>query len=448
MARSPAFETPLSGLEEAQYRRWKASYAPEDSGEDYDYRGAFKAGAGPDYLTGHWPDTFKKPNHPTFSNQSVYAPPAPERAGSWVGERYIPPGASRTSYDPVLEAHAPQSGGLYPSWWDAEAEKGQSVPAQVADFIFGPEWAFQRRKAEATPPWSAERWRFGGNTLFPFLMMGGGGALSATRPRPTLPRIELPPGPIKPYNPDVFVPGKPFDPETFVTEPPSNVWGENLPVKPGSWGNINDRKYSGPLQGQEWADLYATPDVDFTVKPRFSQEPSNMTPEERKLFEDLNSGRISPEEHAAEMRGEFDILPPPSPSKARDPTEIRRDLLENNPTEYWKLYSRGLLPGNKNTQMWGNTAFDIENWNFAPRSQVPPPYDYKSPLKITPEDNLPLPPATDITPPDDRMWWYKQPRPPFLSEVIPQMNFTPQTDWMQQLYQSQLYPDELNWRVA
>lgn len=89
--------TILSPDEEDQfYRSWRPQYVPvdkngvPDSGVDYDYQGAFAAGLKPN-ADQHWPDTFKKPNHPTFSNQSQYAPLAPERAGSWNGEQYVPP---------------------------------------------------------------------------------------------------------------------------------------------------------------------------------------------------------------------------------------------------------------------------------------------------------------------------------------------------------------------
>ncbi len=85
------FETTLTPAEEKEFRSWKSRYAPKDSGEDYDLRGAFKAGLVPDPETGHWPDTFKKPNHPTFSVESQYAPQAPEMAGRWNGESFVPP---------------------------------------------------------------------------------------------------------------------------------------------------------------------------------------------------------------------------------------------------------------------------------------------------------------------------------------------------------------------
>lgn len=86
-----ALDTPLSPADETQFQLWKAQYAPRDSGFDYDLRGAFQAGLTPDPQTGHWPDTFKKPNHPTFSNQSRYAQAYPNQAGSWQGDIYLPP---------------------------------------------------------------------------------------------------------------------------------------------------------------------------------------------------------------------------------------------------------------------------------------------------------------------------------------------------------------------
>lgn len=86
---SDPYETKLNPEEELAFQAWKQKYAPQDSGYDYDLRGAFKAGLQPDPNTGHWPDTYKKPNHPTFSNQSRYAPP--RRAGHWNGDAFVPP---------------------------------------------------------------------------------------------------------------------------------------------------------------------------------------------------------------------------------------------------------------------------------------------------------------------------------------------------------------------
>lgn len=82
------FETVLPPTQEAKFQQWKLQAAPNDSGEDYDLRGAFLAGASPD-KNGHWPDTYKKPNHPTFSNESIYA--KGRAAGRWSGEVFTPP---------------------------------------------------------------------------------------------------------------------------------------------------------------------------------------------------------------------------------------------------------------------------------------------------------------------------------------------------------------------
>jgi len=99
----PSYDTQLTPEEENRFAVWKANYAPKDSGADYDLRGAFKAGLTPDPQTGHWPDTFKKPNHPTFSDQSIYASAAPEKAGHWEGDKYVPPGEGPSMLDRFME---------------------------------------------------------------------------------------------------------------------------------------------------------------------------------------------------------------------------------------------------------------------------------------------------------------------------------------------------------
>jgi hypothetical protein len=66
------YDTKLTPQEELLFKTWKAENAPYDSGYDYDIRGAFKAGLHP-AANGHWSDQFKKPNHPTFSDQSQYS---------------------------------------------------------------------------------------------------------------------------------------------------------------------------------------------------------------------------------------------------------------------------------------------------------------------------------------------------------------------------------------
>ena len=85
-----SYDTPLSTNEEADFQKWKSANAPNDSGNDYDLRGAYKAGLQP-AENGHWDDTFKKPNHPTFSTFSQYAKDRPDLAGTWDGDQYVPP---------------------------------------------------------------------------------------------------------------------------------------------------------------------------------------------------------------------------------------------------------------------------------------------------------------------------------------------------------------------
>lgn len=93
---SHAFETPLGVGESHGYKEWKRKHAPGDSGMDYDLRGAFKAGVktrglGTGATIEHSPDTFKKPNHPSFSVESMYSTSAPDKAGSWNGDKWLPP---------------------------------------------------------------------------------------------------------------------------------------------------------------------------------------------------------------------------------------------------------------------------------------------------------------------------------------------------------------------
>ena len=90
------YETKLTPADELKYQDWKARNAPNDTGADYDLRGAFKAGAQP-AENGHWPDTFKKPNHPTFSNESQYATGEnAAKAGHWERNAFVPPQAAQT----------------------------------------------------------------------------------------------------------------------------------------------------------------------------------------------------------------------------------------------------------------------------------------------------------------------------------------------------------------
>lgn len=82
---SDKFNTQLTEDEEKQYQAWAKQIGHERDVYDYDLRGAWKAGAA-QAENGHFPDTFKKPNHPTFSVESKYHDGKKYVGGRWVVE--------------------------------------------------------------------------------------------------------------------------------------------------------------------------------------------------------------------------------------------------------------------------------------------------------------------------------------------------------------------------
>lgn len=83
-----SYDTKLTPGEESQYQEWRKTLpGPLQSEEDYDLRGYWKD---PDTQKDgikdgqHFTDRYKKPNHPTFSNESMYATGKNKsRAGHW-----------------------------------------------------------------------------------------------------------------------------------------------------------------------------------------------------------------------------------------------------------------------------------------------------------------------------------------------------------------------------
>jgi hypothetical protein len=80
------YDTSLTPVGEQLYRR---QFGPQDS-QDYDLRGAFaQSGGALRPGGGHLTDQFKKPNHPTFSNESQYSTPEyPGGAWAQVGNQW------------------------------------------------------------------------------------------------------------------------------------------------------------------------------------------------------------------------------------------------------------------------------------------------------------------------------------------------------------------------
>jgi hypothetical protein len=77
------YNTQLSPEEYDKFSFWLNTFLGKNQGNTYDYdmQGAWKNGFRPDENL-HFPDKYKKPNHPSFSNESIYSNPNFE-GGKW-----------------------------------------------------------------------------------------------------------------------------------------------------------------------------------------------------------------------------------------------------------------------------------------------------------------------------------------------------------------------------
>ena len=88
---SEKYNTVLSPAEEARFLAWgqqqeaNGGRNPATDVYDYDMRGFWKSGGQFDAGSGHAGDAFKKPNHPTFSDQSRYHGVDGYQGGAWGG---------------------------------------------------------------------------------------------------------------------------------------------------------------------------------------------------------------------------------------------------------------------------------------------------------------------------------------------------------------------------
>jgi hypothetical protein len=97
------YNTKLTAAEEVAFNTWARSTGKLRDLYDYDMRGAWKDGvsaAG----NGHFPDTYKKPNHPTFSNQSKYHGVDGYKGGAWADD-----GSQYTASPTNLQFYPPQA---------------------------------------------------------------------------------------------------------------------------------------------------------------------------------------------------------------------------------------------------------------------------------------------------------------------------------------------------
>lgn len=92
------YTTILTVNEEKQFKDWYSKVAkhknlnpnPDADGQDYDYRGYWKNEDRDDILgsnpNAHFPDKYKQPTHPTFSNESIYSNDKTP-GGTWVRDK-------------------------------------------------------------------------------------------------------------------------------------------------------------------------------------------------------------------------------------------------------------------------------------------------------------------------------------------------------------------------
>lgn len=92
VTRPPSEVTLLSPEDEASFQVWAARNGVRDADSPlsrYDYRGAWQANqqSAVSAVDGepHWPDTFKRHGHPTFSVESQYST-GPRDGGRWAGD--------------------------------------------------------------------------------------------------------------------------------------------------------------------------------------------------------------------------------------------------------------------------------------------------------------------------------------------------------------------------
>lgn len=130
-----SFNTNLSPAEEVAFQAWTAAESARRKRdvtrdlENYDLRGYWKGvGRGDNASQGHMTDTFKKPNHPTFSDESQYhGAPAPwgkYLGGKWDESGYTP--------SPEMLAHTHDLKDMEQYFKEAEPDMKLRAPAQAA----------------------------------------------------------------------------------------------------------------------------------------------------------------------------------------------------------------------------------------------------------------------------------------------------------------------------
>lgn len=99
------FNTPLTSEEEKAFVAWAKENKknPDNETIDYDLRGLWKSG-GKFGDSGHATDRYKKPNHPTFSEESMYHDTPTPSGGRYIGGKWTHPADdARGTFTPSME---------------------------------------------------------------------------------------------------------------------------------------------------------------------------------------------------------------------------------------------------------------------------------------------------------------------------------------------------------
>lgn len=121
------YNTQLTPEEEREFQAWAKAEGRERDVFNYDLRGAWKeiqSGTMSEDARGHLGDKYKKPNHPTFSDQSIYSTEE-NRGGHWSVEN------GKDVFVPGRELSAAEAN--YLQQYFAEREPGVQLKARVKD---------------------------------------------------------------------------------------------------------------------------------------------------------------------------------------------------------------------------------------------------------------------------------------------------------------------------
>lgn len=106
------FNTKLPTVKEFLFQNWlkeQSQARGRDLSKDlrnYDLRGYFNEAGGAQTDGGHLPDKFKKPNHPTFSDESIYNGTATPDGGEYQGGKWEGDDKSGWTFQPSLNMAA------------------------------------------------------------------------------------------------------------------------------------------------------------------------------------------------------------------------------------------------------------------------------------------------------------------------------------------------------